>query len=172
VWTLLKGHHLLPAYWLTLAVVILVCDYLTGPFIRFPILFLVPIALASRYSGRWWGIGLAVGMPVVRLWAVHGAGPPEDMIPTTMNAFIRMVVLVGFAFLIDRTTTQQRLLAREARALSGLLPICSYCKKIRNADGGWQPLEVYISQHSEALLSHSFCPDCMRARYGNRVPPP
>lgn len=46
------------------------------------------------------------------------------------------------------------------KTLSGLLPICSYCKKIRNDEGYWQQLEAYIHQRSEAQFSHGICPDC------------
>jgi DNA-binding response OmpR family regulator len=44
--------------------------------------------------------------------------------------------------------------------LQGLLPICSYCKKIRDDRNYWQQVERYISEHSEAVFSHSICPDC------------
>ena len=49
--------------------------------------------------------------------------------------------------------------------LSGLLPICSHCKKIRDDEGYWQQVEVYIRDHSEAEFSHGICPDCMRNYY-------
>ena len=48
------------------------------------------------------------------------------------------------------------------RTLRGLLPICSYCKKIRNDEGYWLQLEAYIHQHSEAHFSHGICPDCYK----------
>ncbi|MGC8660094.1 MAG: PAS domain-containing protein [Desulfomonilaceae bacterium] len=53
----------------------------------------------------------------------------------------------------------------EVKKLSGFLPICSSCKKIRDDKGYWQQVENYISDHSEALFSHGICPDCMRALY-------
>jgi hypothetical protein len=53
----------------------------------------------------------------------------------------------------------------EVKKLSGFLPICASCKKIRNDKGYWQQVEEYISDHSEALFSHSICPDCMRKLY-------
>ena len=165
----MKRQSLLPAYWAAVAVVILFCEYLTEPFIKFPILFLVPIALAAWYSGRWWGIGLAVSMPVVHTYFLRAAGVHEPVTIMAINDLIRIIVLSTFAFLVDRTATQTRLLAREARVLSGLLPICSFCKKIRDQDGGWHPLELYISEHSEALLSHSLCPECTQAHYGDRI---
>ncbi|HUI41593.1 MAG TPA: response regulator transcription factor [Terriglobia bacterium] len=46
------------------------------------------------------------------------------------------------------------------KRLQGLLPICSYCKKIRDDRNYWQQVEAYISEHSEAAFSHGICPDC------------
>jgi response regulator RpfG family c-di-GMP phosphodiesterase len=46
------------------------------------------------------------------------------------------------------------------KQLQGLLPICSYCKKIRDDQNYWQQVESYISNHSEAQFSHGICPDC------------
>ena len=46
------------------------------------------------------------------------------------------------------------------KQLSGLLPICSYCKRIRGDDQYWQQVEGYIAQHSEAQFSHGICPSC------------
>ena len=53
----------------------------------------------------------------------------------------------------------------EVKALSGLLPICSSCKKIRDDRGYWNQLEAYISDHSDASFSHGICPDCAKALY-------
>lgn len=50
-------------------------------------------------------------------------------------------------------------------AIGGLLPICAHCKKIREDDGSWVPIEKYISDHSEAEFSHGLCPDCVKALY-------
>jgi PAS domain S-box-containing protein len=51
------------------------------------------------------------------------------------------------------------------RLLTGLLPICSYCKNIRDDEGYWQQIESYIGSHSNAQFSHSVCPDCIRKNY-------
>jgi len=48
----------------------------------------------------------------------------------------------------------------EVKQLSGLLPICAYCKRIREGDSYWQAVENFIAGHSEAQFSHSVCPDC------------
>ncbi len=53
----------------------------------------------------------------------------------------------------------------EIKTLSGFIPICSNCKKIRNDDGYWEQLESYIKDHSGADFSHSICPDCIVKLY-------
>lgn len=55
----------------------------------------------------------------------------------------------------------------ELKVLSGLLPICSSCKRIRDEDGSWAPVEAYIDEHSEAEFSHGICPDCAQKLYPN-----
>src|SRR6266568_3284714 len=56
---------------------------------------------------------------------------------------------------------------KELEQLEVLLPICSYCKRIRNDNEEWQPLERYIEKHFERLVTHSICPDC----YAKHVQP-
>lgn len=53
----------------------------------------------------------------------------------------------------------------EVKKLSGLLPICSSCKKIRNDEGYWEQLEVYIRDRTDAQFSHGICPECVKKLY-------
>jgi PAS domain S-box-containing protein len=53
----------------------------------------------------------------------------------------------------------------QIKALRGLLPICSYCKKIRDDKGYWNQIEAYVAEHSEAEFSHGICPDCMEKHF-------
>jgi response regulator RpfG family c-di-GMP phosphodiesterase len=53
----------------------------------------------------------------------------------------------------------------EIKTLSGLLPICSHCKQVRDDKGYWSQIESYISAHSDALFSHSICPECAKKYY-------
>jgi hypothetical protein len=53
----------------------------------------------------------------------------------------------------------------KVKILSGLLPICSACKKIRDDSGYWGQIESFISKNSEAVFSHSICPDCRKKLY-------
>jgi sigma-B regulation protein RsbU (phosphoserine phosphatase) len=51
------------------------------------------------------------------------------------------------------------------KRLQGLIPICSYCKRIRSEGNDWEQLESYISEHSDAQFSHGICPPCLTAAY-------
>lgn len=53
----------------------------------------------------------------------------------------------------------------EIKTLRGIIPICSYCKQIRDDHGSWKQMEEYIHAHSEAEFSHSICPSCMKKHY-------
>lgn len=53
----------------------------------------------------------------------------------------------------------------KVKTLSGLLPICANCKKIRDDEGTWHSMEVYVRERSDADFSHGVCPDCMRELY-------
>lgn len=61
-------------------------------------------------------------------------------------------------------TNLQKALA-EVNQLKGLLPICSYCKKIRDDTGYWNQIESYILEHSEATFSHGICQECLEKYY-------
>ena len=61
-------------------------------------------------------------------------------------------------------TDLQKALA-EIDTLRGILPICSYCKKIRNDKGYWEQIEVYLKEHSRAEFSHGLCPECAKKFY-------
>ena len=50
----------------------------------------------------------------------------------------------------------------EIDTLHGLLPVCAWCKKVRNDGGYWEQIEVYIRDHSDATISHGICPDCTK----------
>ncbi|MDA8422044.1 MAG: response regulator [Nitrospiraceae bacterium] len=54
---------------------------------------------------------------------------------------------------------------KEIKQLRGFLPICASCKKIRDDNGYWTQVEVYISDHSDTEFSHGICPDCARKLY-------
>jgi hypothetical protein len=53
----------------------------------------------------------------------------------------------------------------EIKTLKGIIPICSFCKKVRDDKGYWEQVDVYIYKHSDADISHSICPECLKKNY-------
>lgn len=102
-----------------------------------------------------------------------------ECFPVEVNSRIFTVQDEPFAISIVRDITQRK--AREiererligelenaladVKKLSGLLPICSHCKKIRDDEGYWQQIEAYIQDHSEAAFSHGICRECVKIFY-------
>ena len=66
---------------------------------------------------------------------------------------------------LHQTVDQLRHARQEVKTLQGLIPICSSCKRIRDDKGGWNQLEAYIQDHSEAKFSHGMCPKCVKELY-------
>jgi CheY-like chemotaxis protein len=80
-----------------------------------------------------------------------------DELQARVNVGIRMMDLQQS--LAERITELEQLLQR-VKQLQGLLPICSYCKCIRNDDNYWQRVEEYIGEHLDTRFSHGICPQC------------
>ncbi|MBP9022981.1 MAG: hypothetical protein KBH06_07245 [Spirochaetes bacterium] len=72
--------------------------------------------------------------------------------------------------LVSKTNLEENLkrleeASRNIKILSGLIPICASCKKIRDDDGYWHQIEQYINEHSDAVFSHGLCPACAKKLY-------
>jgi DNA-binding response OmpR family regulator len=98
---------------------------------------------------------------------IHGlqAGADDYITKPFNGEELRARVQVGIRVLELQGALAQRVRELEealssVKTLQGLLPICSYCKKIRDDQNYWQQVEGYISDHSEAQFSHGICPDC------------
>lgn len=65
----------------------------------------------------------------------------------------------------EKLISELQMAMGEVKKLSGFLPICSSCKKIRDDEGYWNQIESYIRDHSEAEFSHSICPECVKKLY-------
>ncbi len=66
---------------------------------------------------------------------------------------------------LGRLNAELREASEKVRVLKGLLPICSYCKRIRDDNGNWEQIEWYIKTRSQAEFSHGICPECMKKRF-------
>jgi DNA-binding response OmpR family regulator len=81
----------------------------------------------------------------------------EDELIARVNVGARVVQLQ--LALEDRVRSLEEALAN-VRALQTLLPMCAYCKSIRNDQNYWEKVETYFSQHSNVSFTHSYCPNC------------
>jgi len=75
------------------------------------------------------------------------------------------VVIVVMALWFARLAELERDLEGRVKVLEGLLPICAFCKNIRNEAGEWERLETFISKRSGAEFSHGVCPSCGDMHY-------
>ena len=95
------------------------------------------------------------------------AGANDYLTKPFHHAELRARVQVGVQVLelqsklADRVSELEGALA-QVRQLEGLLPICSYCKKIRDEQNFWQRVDSYLSEHTDVMFSHGICPDCYR----------
>jgi hypothetical protein len=162
-----RHQYTLLAYWIVLSCLILAVDYFTGSIIQFPFMFIVPVGLAAWYNGAPSGLVFAIILPLVRLYFTTIFSVPWGFPVSVANAAIRIVMLVGYALLIAYIAKQKKELEREVNILEGILPVCSFCKKIRDDSSVWHPMENYIMARSEASFSHGLCPECMEKQYGD-----
>ncbi|WP_319525488.1 PAS domain-containing protein [uncultured Desulfosarcina sp.] len=84
-----------------------------------------------------------------------------------LAGYIQIFMDVTFEHqLLEEKKKLEKALA-EIKKLSGMLPICASCKKIRDDQGYWTQIESYISKHSDTQFSHGICPDCAKKLYGD-----
>lgn len=136
------------------------------------LLFVVAVMFSAWYGGFWPGMVavLASVLSFDYFFDVH----PYALDLTQPAEFLRAVVFAAIATLIACVTAQSRAALQaseeagaalqkaldEIRVLRGIIPICSYCKQIRNDAGAWERVEKYLAEHSEGSFSHGVCPDC------------
>jgi hypothetical protein len=161
VWGTDRLRGLRASHWIGLSAAIMGLEYYTGPFVQFAILLIFPVTLATLTHGLRVGIALAFSLPLLRLSFFVRWPMLSSWTLAVADAVIDVLILAGTALLIERMARQER----ELRVLQGLLPICSFCKRIRDGGGQWRQLETYITERSAAQFSHTFCPECGRRHY-------
>jgi hypothetical protein len=93
----------------------------------------------------------------------YGWHVPSSWALEAADTSIDMLVLLGLVWIVDYLARQRR----EIHVLEGMLPICGFCKRIRDETGDWLQLEHYIADRSEAQFTHTFCSDCGQTHYGD-----
>ena len=168
----------LPAWlWATITgagvLVLGLVDWLTGYELNFFLFYFMPVSV-----GAWFlGLGSSVILAVLSALVWFGADVLSGHVHSShayavWNTTIRLVSFLAIGWSVfsmrhalDREHNTAEALRRtlsEIKVLEAFLPICAQCKKIRNQQGVWQQLEVYIGQHSNTRFSHGYCPECAR----------
>lgn len=151
-------------------------DYITGWEFGFFVFYFLPIVYASWYCGRAVSLGIATLSAVVWFFADNLLQSHySSQFYTLWNSLIRLCVFVMAVFMIDKmrkSLNAERKIATDLRGamaqiktMSGLIPICSWCKQIRNDQGYWEQIEKYIEEHSDAGFTHGICEACARKLY-------
>ena len=146
-------------------------DLATGLKMRFGPAYALPVMLFAWHLGRTWG--LVAGLVSASLW--HGI-QMFILHEHTLTFFRYWDLTLGLgAFLgiaVLTTWWKNLFLTREAlnrdlqsaldrvQVLEGMLSICAWCRKVRNHEGTWEPLEEYVTEHSGTTWTHGVCPEC------------
>ena len=98
------------------------------------------------------------------------AGVGAYLTKPPVAASIRQAVVVararhGDLMRLRRLNAELSAALEEVKTLRGILPICSFCKRVRDDEVYWQQVDSYLTRHTEAQVSHSLCPDCAAREY-------
>lgn len=148
-------------------------DWMTGYEFNFVVFYFMPVSLGAWFIGLDASLVLAVFSAVVWFGADTMSGHIHlSYFHAVWNTMVRLIsfLVIGWSIfkirqLLDRERKEAEDLRRslaEIKVLEAYLSICSQCKKIRNEEGKWQPLETYIGEHSDTTFSHGYCPECAK----------
>ena len=164
-WWLLPLGRVNPWWWTLAAALFIALDYFLDAGTAFPTLYLIPVILAAWYSGRSAAIALAAAVSVFHLLVLILGWQGESLTLPILMTIVRGAVISVIALWFARLSEHERQLHRYVVKLEGLLPICSFCKSIKNEAGDWESLEAFISERSDADFTHGLCPSCLKKHY-------
>ena len=157
-------------------------DALTPYELGFSAFYVIPVLIAT------WGVGTSRGLAFALLsaccWYVTDLTSGRPLTHEFYRFWDTFNHLLSFSLIAVLTGRLKLLFKREqelrenldrtldnVRELEGLLPVCAWCKKIRNDEGYWQELEAYLQPRSKAAFSHGICPECAaRLSADNELP--
>ncbi len=146
-------------------------DLVTGYEASIAVLYLAPISFTARYAGKTCGLAVAILSATVWLLADIGAGhttkyhaiPVWNSLILLSSFVVVVIMLVKLKVAYDeqlRFVAELREASDKIKVLKGLIPICAWCRRVRDDDGYWQAVEDYIRENSEASFTHGICPEC------------
>ena len=158
-------------FMILLCLVFVVLDWNLVPLHIFPFVFIFPVMLVAWNRNAWLAAICAGVLSLTRI--LHQLVFSQSQVPfnelaDTLICFFVLELLSLLTLLLGR---QSRKLRERVQALEGLLPICSFCKSIRDDKDEWVQLEDFMARHSGAVFSHGLCPVCAKKHYGDFCPP-
>jgi hypothetical protein len=153
---------------IALSVVVLgFVDYVTGYEFGFFLFYFLPIAIAAWKVGPTSSYLISILSSIVWFFSDISSHPYSSVLFAFWNT---IMLLLCFLIIAYSTSTMQFLLQEkndtsrprlsQVKTLSGLIPICASCKKIRDDKGDWQRIEEYIEERTNAEFTHGLCPEC------------
>ena len=119
-----------------------------------------------------YGFGLTTELDVEEGLDIVHAGRQIALVVSLIGALLMAGMAALFVASQRRAmASSQKLESALTKVLTGFLPICASCKKIRDKSGEWQPVERFVGERTEAAFTHSMCPDCGSDFYGGDWPP-
>ncbi len=145
------------------AVILYICafEYFTAPLVLMPFIPVLPILIGCRYGGWRWGAVLAGTVVLWRTalacyWGFHFGWAFHFHNILTLAVALSAIIWLTWKLQEQHNTIE---------FLRALLPICSHCKAIRDADGKWSKLEDYVAENTSAKFTHGICPVCRKAHF-------
>ena len=159
-----------PWFMIILCFVFVGLDWELIPLQVFPVVFVFPLMLVAWNRPLWLSLASAVLLSLTRVIHQVAFSTKPVVMMDMADALVCFFVLLLLALLTTLLGQQSRQLRQRVRALEGLLPICSFCKSIRDEKQDWVRFEEYLAKHSDAIVSHGLCPDCAKKHYGEFLP--
>lgn len=132
--------------------------------------------LGKREGAVWTLVYIAAAFTAVwnpgdwPVWSYPPKGKLEFMVSFSLVAIFSYAferLRSDYSLALEKKNEALKLALENIKTLGGLIPICSFCKKIRDDQGYWNKLESYIQKNSDAMLSHGICPECFESHYSD-----
>jgi hypothetical protein len=141
-------------------------DLATGYEVSVFLLYMLPVALATRCLGLAAGLLTTVGATMLWVGADilsgHQYSEPWFLY---INAGDRMVCFLLAVALIRHASARRDALRKQIMALTGDMAVCNACHRVGDGEGYWRPFETHLIEVAHATVHHKVCPDCARRQY-------
>jgi len=143
-------------------------DYVTGYELGFFLFYFLPIAIAAWKVGTISSYLISILSSIVWSLSDISSHPYSSVSFASWNTIMRLLCFLIIAhftskiqFLLGKNRELSQDLISQVETLSGLIPICATCKKIRDDKGDWQRMEEYFEERTNAQFTHGLCPECV-----------